>query len=77
MVEKIKTDADRKIKKSSIVAKYIGTFFFLIKTKSSLSMYILIFSTISQILKTKFDVFRHKHAKTGPNCSHKLVTFLK
>ena len=42
MVEKIKTDADKKIKKSSIVTKYIGTFFFLVKTKHSLSMSILI-----------------------------------
>ena len=41
---------------SIILAKYIEIFFF-IKTKSSLYTFIFIFSTISQILKTKFDTF--------------------
>ena len=62
MLEKIKTDEDRlllvsKLKKSSILAKYIEKFFFIIKTKSSLSTSVFIFSAISQILKTTFYVF--------------------
>ena len=63
MEDKIKTDIDRlllvpKLKKSSILAKYIEKFVFIVKTKSSLiSMSVSIFSTISQILKTKLYVF--------------------
>ena len=62
MIETIKTDVDRlllvsKFKKSSIVKKYIENFFFIVKTKSSLSMSVFIFSAISQILQTAFYVF--------------------
>ena len=62
MLEKIKTDVDRllfvlKFKKSSIIAKYIGTLFFIIKTKIRLFMSDFIFSTISQISETKFYIF--------------------
>ena len=46
-----------KMKKSSILAKYIGNFFFIIKLESSLSTTVFIYSTISQISKTKFYVF--------------------
>ena len=80
IVEKMKTDVDRlllvsKMKKSSILGKYIRDFLFIIKTKSSLSTSVFIFVTISQILKTKCYV--HKHVGTGPNCSHELTTFIK
>ena len=44
------------IKKCPIQAKYIGTYFFFIKTQSSLTS-LFIISTSSQIFKTKFDVF--------------------
>ena len=37
---------------------YRNIFFFIIKTESSLFTSVFIFSTISQILKTKFDVLR-------------------
>ena len=62
MVEKIKKDVDRlllvsKLKKSSILAKYVGKFAFMIKTNSSLSTSTFIFSAISQILETTFYVF--------------------
>ena len=62
MVEKIKTNIDRllldfKLKKSSILAKYISTFFFMIETKSRIFMSGFIFSTIFQILKNKFYAF--------------------
>ena len=63
MAEKIKADVDRlrtfglKNEKNSILAKYIGTLFFLIKTQYSLSMSVFILSTVSHILKTKFYVF--------------------
>ena len=58
MVVKIQTDVDRllldsKLKKSSILTLYIGKFVFIVKTKSSLSTSVPIFSTISQILKKK------------------------
>ena len=48
----IKTDADRlllvsKLKKSSILAKYIGKFLFIVKTKSRLFTSVSMFSTIS------------------------------
>ena len=61
MLEKLKTDVDRlllvsKLKKSLILVKYIGKFVFIIKTKSSLSTSVFIFSAIFQILE-KFDVF--------------------
>ena len=46
-----------KMKRSSNLAKSIGIICFIIKIKSSLSTSVLIFSTISQILKTKFYVF--------------------
>ena len=62
MAEKIKTNVDRlllvsKSEKSSILAKYIGKFFFTVKTKSSLFTSVFTFSTIPQILEAKFYVF--------------------
>ena len=62
IVEKIKTDVNRlllisKMKKSSILEKYTEKFVFIIKTKNSPSTSVFIFSDISQILKTKFDIF--------------------
>ena len=52
--------------------------FFIIKTQISLSTSVFIYSTISEILKTKFYVFfGHKYVETGASCSHKLATFLK
>ena len=76
----MKTNVDRlllvsKLKKTSILAKYIGNLFFIVKTKSSISTSIITFSAISRIMKTKFYVlFRHKYIETGPNCSHELDT---
>ena len=43
--------------KSSILAKNISEFFFIIKAKTSLSTSVFILSTISQCLKTKFYIF--------------------
>ena len=62
MVDKIKTDVDRlilvpKMKKKFNFTKYISKPFFVIKTKSSLSAFVFIFSAISQILETKFYAF--------------------
>ena len=62
MIVNIKTDVDRlllvsKLKNNSILAIYTGKFVFIVKTKSSLSTSVPIFSTISQIWKTKFYVF--------------------
>ena len=62
MIKKIKTDVHRRvlvcqIKKSSILANFIEKIIFMIKTKSSLSSFVLVLSTISHILKTKFCVF--------------------
>ena len=62
IVEKIKTDVDRpflvsKMKKSLILAKYTEIFVFIIKTESSPSTSVFIFSNISWILKTKFYIF--------------------
>ena len=62
MVNKIKKDVDKlllvsKMKKSSILVKYIENFVSVIETKISLSTSVFIFSTIYQILKTKFCVF--------------------
>ena len=51
--------------------------FFIIKTKSSLSTSVFIFSTMSQILEKNVLYFGHKHVESGPSCSHKLATFLK
>ena len=45
------------IEKNSILAKYIGIFFFTVRTKSSLSTSVFIYCTIYQILKTRFCVF--------------------
>ena len=36
-------------------------------------MSVFIFSTISEILETKFYVFWSKHVETGPNCSHEIA----
>ena len=84
MLEMIKTNVDRlllvpKLKKSSILAKYIGECFLIVETKSSLSPSVFMFSVISQILKIKFYVlyFRYKNVETGANCSHKIAAFLK
>ena len=57
-----KTDVDIfifvwKNKKSPILAKSIGKFCFINKTKNSLSMSVFNFSSIFQILKTKFYAF--------------------
>ena len=62
MVDRIKTDVDRlllvpKMKKMFNFTKYISKPFFSIKTKSNLSTSVFIFSTIFQILETKFYVF--------------------
>ena len=62
MVEKMKTDVDRlllvsKLKKSLILAKYIGKYVFTVKTKSSPSTSIFILSAISQILETNLYLF--------------------
>ena len=62
MVVEIKTDVDKKLlilkmKKSSILAKSIGNFLFIIKTKSSPSTSVFIFSTICEIFNTKLNVF--------------------
>ena len=80
MVNKIKTDVDNfwfKKKKFNFT-KYFGNFFSIIKTKSSLSTPVFIFSIISQILKIKFNVSRtHKHVETGTSCSHELPIFCK
>ena len=56
MVEKIKMDVDRlllfsKLKKSSVLAKYIRKFVFTVKTKNILFTSVFIFSTIPQIKK--------------------------
>ena len=72
MLEKIKTEVGRlllvsRIKKSSILAKYIEIFFSIIKTKNTPSTSDFIFSNIFQILKTKFYIFGHKNVETGLN----------
>ena len=83
MVEKIKRNVDRlllvsKMKKSSSLTKYIGNFFFTVKTKISQSTSVFIFSTISQIIKKQnFMYFEYKRVETGLNCSHELATFFK
>ena len=51
---------DFKNGKSSISAKYIGICFIIVKSKSSLSTSVFIFSTISLILQTKLNVFQTK-----------------
>ena len=84
-MEKIKTDAGRlflvsKMKKSLNLAKYTEHFFFIIKTKSSPSTSVFIFSNIYQIMNKKMlktKDFGHKHVETGLNCSHELSIFLK
>ena len=60
MLEKIKTDVDRlllvsKLKKISTLAKYIGKFVFIIKTKSILSKSAFILCAISE-METTFYV---------------------
>ena len=56
----------------------ISKFFFIITIESSLLTSVVIFSTISQILKTKFYIFFvYKYVETGPNCSLEFATFLK
>ena len=62
MEEKIKMDVDRsllpsKFKKKFDFNKIYRIFFFIIKTKSSLSTSNFTFYIISQILNTKFYVF--------------------
>ena len=74
MVEKIKTYVNRqllisKLKKSLILVKYIENFFLIVKTKSNLSTFVFIFSTIFQISKTKFYVFWRE------KCSDILIHF--
>ena len=46
-----------KMEQSSILAKFIGHFFFIIKIESNPSTSIFIFSAIPQILGSKFFVF--------------------
>ena len=58
MVEKLKNDV-LELKNGLILANYIGKFIFIVKTKSSLPTFVFIFSTVSQILKTKFYVFQN------------------
>ena len=58
----IRTDVGRlflvfKLRKSSFLAKYIRKNFFIVETKCNLSTSVFIFSTIPQILRTKFYVF--------------------
>ena len=81
ILEKIKTNVDRlllvwKLKKFNF-SEYFGNFFFIIKTKSSLSTSVFIFSTISQILETTFNIlyFGHKLLETGPNVHMNLILF--
>ena len=62
MLEKMERGVERllsvsKLKRSSILAKYIRIFFFINKNKSSLSTPLFIFSTIFQILVTTFYIF--------------------
>ena len=66
-----------KMKKSSILVKYIRNIFLTMKTKSSLSTSVFIFSTFSQIKKKNFMYFGHKHVETEPSYSLELATFLK
>ena len=66
MVDKIKMDVDRlllvsKKKKKLNFTKYINKFVFIIKAKSSLSMFFFVFSDISQILETKILCIPRKH----------------
>ena len=81
-LEKIKTDVDRlllvsKLKKSSILAKYIRKFVFIIKTKVVYLHPFLSFLPFLKFRKQHFMYFGHKHVETGPNCSCELATFLK
>ena len=54
------------------------TFNFIIKTKSSPSTRVFIFSNTSEIFTTKFYIFlTQTHVETGLNRSHELSIFLK
>ena len=80
-LDKIKTDVDRlllvsKLTKCSILAKYIGTFFFIVKTKSIYRPF-LSFLPFLKFWKKRFIYFGHKHVETGANYSYELATFLK
>ena len=82
MVEKIKKDADRlllvsKLKKRSILAKYIGNFFSLSKSKVVYLCPFLSSLPFLNFRKENFMYVGHKHVETGPNCLHELATFLK
>ena len=62
IVEKIKTGVDstfglKREKKFYFSKIYHENFFHYIKTKSSLFTFVLIFSTLSQILKTELNIF--------------------
>ena len=82
MVEKIKTDVDRlllvlKLKKSSILSKYIGIFFSFLKAKVVYLRPFLSSLPFPKFKKQKFLYFGQKHIETGPNFSHELATFFK
>ena len=82
MVEKIKTDVDRlllvsKLQKSSILAKYIGTFVSLLKSNVVNLHPFLSSLKFLNFWKQHFMYFGHKHVEIKPIFSHELATFLK
>ena len=82
MAKKIKTDVDRlllvsKLKKRSIIAKYIGIFFSLSKPKVVYLRPILSSLPFPKFKKQYFMYFEHKRIETGTKCLHELATFLK
>ena len=84
MVEKIKTDVSRLfliciIEKSLILGKSSAHNFFIIKTKSSLSTFGLIFYRISKTQRKIFlcIYFGRKHVVTKTGCSNEVATFFK
>ena len=82
MAEKIKTDLnklllDSKINKVQFQNNMPEKYFSLSKPKVVNLRIFLSSLSFPKFWKQNFIYFGLKHIKTGPNCSHKLVTFLK
>ena len=82
MVEKRKADVDTllmvlKLKKSSILSKYIGHFFSFLKPKVVYLRPFLSSLSFPKFWKQKLTYFGHKHVATGSNFSHAFATFFK
>ena len=78
----MKTGVDRlfsvsKMKKSSIVGKYIGNFFLTSKPKVVYLRPFLFSLPFPEFWKQNVMYFGSKHVETGPNCSQELATFIK